>query len=250
MSELNERTARPAKSGKPGRGMAALFYGFFWVVLLLPKLRRQRRRPEWRRVQFLTAGVALIVITLAISFSKLWLAAAGCLLLVLSIAVRRLRDPDHERKLQARYGAAYLLNGGKLISGRLPHDQALPVNEPLYLLLRDEELLFVPVQTGELAGTLPLSLICDIRVGGEHYIPVYVSEAKDPPVREERVNQNQTTVTELVLDSGEVITLAYTGAFHKHLAETAAHAVYSVRNLMRSDGVGGQSPEVFHVIGR
>ncbi|HUG81128.1 MAG TPA: hypothetical protein VML01_05665, partial [Bryobacterales bacterium] len=113
-----------------------------------------------------------------------------------------------------------------------------------------EELLFVPVETGELAGTLPISRIGDIRVGGEHYVPVYVSEAKDPPVREERVNQNQTTLTELVLDNGEVVKLAYTGAFHKHLAETAAHAIYSVRKLMRADGVGGQSPEVFHIIGR
>jgi hypothetical protein len=249
LSELSENTARPEKPA-PGKGTAALLRGFFWAVLLLPKLRRQRRRPEWRRVQFAAAGVALIVIACGAGFSKPWLMVPGCLLLLFSIAVRRLRDPDHERKLQARYGASYLLNGGKLIAGRLPRDQALAVSEPLYLLLRDEELLFVPVGTEELAATLPISRIGDIRVGGEHYVPVYVSEAKDPPVREERVNQNQTTVTELVLDDGEVVKLAYTGAFHKHLAETAAHAIYSVRNLMRADGVGGQSPEVFHIVGR
>ena len=230
-----------------GRVSGALLYGFFWVLLLLPRLRKQRRRREWRRVQFAAAGVALAAIGLGIALSEVWPAAAGCVLLVFSVAVRRLRDPDHERKLQARYGATYLLNGGKLIAGRLPNDQAVPVNEPLYLLLRDEEVLFVPVETGELAATLAVSRIDDILVGGERYVPVYVSEAKDPPVREERVDQSATTTTELVLEGGDVIELAYTGAFHKHLAETAAHAIYSVRKLLSADGVGGQSPEVFHI---
>jgi hypothetical protein len=227
-----------------------LLYGFFWVLLLLPRLRKQRRRREWRRVQFTAAGMALAVIALGVTYSKLWATMAGCLLLLLSVIVGRLRDPDHERKLQARHGARYLLNGGKLIAGRLPDGQTVPVNEPHYLLLRDEEVLFVPVKTGELAATLAVSRIDDIRVGGERYVPVYVSEAKDPPVREERVDPSERSITALVLTDGQVIELAYTGAFHKHLAETAAHAIYSIRKLLSADGVGGQSPEVFHVIGR
>lgn len=247
MTKLEQDTMRPAN---PGKGTGAILYGIFWVILLLPRLQRRRRRPEWRRIQFAAAGVALAVIAVGAALSKLWLIIPGCVLLLLSVAIRRLRDPERERNIQARYGARYFLNGGKLIQGRLPDGQEVPAGEPLYLLLTDQELLFVPVKTGELAATISVCRIDDVRVNGEHYVPVYVSEAKDPPVRDEHVDQSATTTTELLFDNGKMIKLAYSGAFHKHLAETAAHAIYSVKKLVSAESVSGESPEVFHVVGR
>lgn len=181
------------------------------------------------------------------SFSKLWLVIPGSVLVLLALLVRGVRDPEHERKLQARYQSNYLLNGGKLTAGRFPE---VPTGEPLYILLKDQELLFVPADGVDVAGVLAVPEIEDIRVHGKPYIPVYVSEAKDPPVRETRVDQTATAPMELFLKDGRALRFEYTGAFHTHLAETAAHAIHSVKRLGGPDGVGSQSPEVFHVIGR
>ena len=181
------------------------------------------------------------------TISKLWLAIPGSLLVLLALLVRGVRDPEHERKLQARYQSDYFLNGGKLTAGRFP---GIPTGEPLYILLKDQVLLFVPADGVDVAGVLAVPEIEDIRVHGKPYVPVYVSEAKDPPVRETHVDQTATAPMELFLKDGRVLRFEYTGAFHTHLAETAAHAIYSVKRLGGSDRVGGQSPEVFHVIGR
>ena len=101
-----------------------------------------------------------------------------------------------------------------------------------------------------MAATVSVCRIDDVRVNGESYVPVYVSEAKDPPVRDEHVDQSATTTTELLFADGRMIELAYSGAFHKHLAETSAHAIYSVKKLAGAESVSGESPEVFHVVGR
>ncbi|MDE0164597.1 MAG: hypothetical protein OXL36_05830 [Bryobacterales bacterium] len=239
-----KRSHRPAR---PSKWIESFLYAFFWVILLLPTIRRRRRRPDWWRVRLLAAGLGLAVATLGMTFSKLWLVIPGSVLVLLALLVRGVRDPEHERKLQARYKSDYLLNGGKLTSGRFPR---VPTGQPLYILLKDQELLFVPADGVEVAGVLAVSEIEDIRVHGKPYVPVYVSEAKDPPVRETHVDQTATAPMELFLKDGRVLRFEYTGAFHTHLAETAAHAIYSVKRLGGPDGVGGQTPEVFHVIGR
>lgn len=239
-----KRSHRPARTSK---WIESFLYAFFWIILLLPTVRRRRRRPDWWRVRLLAAGLGLAAAALGMSFSKLWLVIPGSVLVLLALLVRGVRDPEHERKLQARYKSDYLLNGGKLTAGRFP---GVPTGEPLYMLLKDQELLFVPADGVDLAGVLAVPEIEDIRVHGKPYIPVYVSEAKDPPVRETHVDQTATAPMELFLKDGRVLRFEYTGAFHTHLAETAAHAIHSVKRLGGSDGVGSQSPEVFHVIGR
>jgi hypothetical protein len=159
--------------------------------------------------------------------------------------------------LQARHQADYFLNGGEFVSGRWPNGNSVPggnsVSEGmrLYLLLRGRELLAVPVKgDGGVVASLGVDSVREILVAGERYQPVYVSEAKDPPRREEHVDRSAKTALDLVLRDGERLRFNYTGAFSKHLAETAAHGIYSVRRLGRADGVGGESPEIFHIVGR
>jgi len=131
----------------------------------------------------------------------------------------------------------------------VPGSPPLQAETPLYLLLKGLQLLLVPVEgSGDIHAVVELSQVAEIRVDGDSYLPIYLSEAKDPPVREERSGQSKTSVLELVTVTGDSMEFRYTGAFSKHLAETAAHAIYSVRKL--ADGVAGQSPEVFHIVGR
>jgi hypothetical protein len=85
-----------------------------------------------------------------------------------------------------------------------------------------------------------------IEVGGELYVPTYVSEAKDPPVREKAVDRKAATEMTLALADGARLGFRYRGAFHKHLAETAAHGIYSVRAGLRS----GVPAPALHVINR
>ena len=190
--------------------------------------------------------------------AKLWLAIAGGIAVLVALAVRRAKDPDHERKLQARHKADYLLNGGVLVHGSLPG--SLPGTPPgsisldrrqrLYLLIRGPELLVVPVAgPGDVESTIDITRIADIRVAGQTYRPIYVSEAKDPPVRETSVLTGRTTELELSLESGRTLRFEYQGAFSKHLAETAAHAVYSVRNLIRQEAESGDSQALFQIVG-
>lgn len=228
-----------------------LLYAVFWVLLLVPLVRRWRRREGWKwiRLGIALAGSALLAAGFA--GSEAWLAIAGGGLLLASLLLAPAPDPDQERKLQSRHGADYLLNGGRWISGELPTGKPPPKETALYLLLKGRELLAVPQKgDGQVLAALKLDDIQEILVAGETYFPVYVSEAKDPPVREERVDQSAVTLMELVLKPGGVLRFEYAGAFSKHLAATAAHAIYSARKLGASDGVRGQTPEVFHIVGR
>jgi hypothetical protein len=123
------------------------------------------------------------------------------------------------------------------------------------LLLRGELLLAVPVEgsgevNGQVSGAIRIASIDQILVGGASYLPVYISEAKDPPVREQSVDRKSKTVMAILMAGGESVEFEYEGAFSKHLAETAAHAIYSVRKLGAAHGVAGQSPEIFHIVGR
>ena len=238
------------------RWAGLLLYAFFWVVLVIPQVRRWRRGPEWNRVR---AGLALLgllaaaggFILRALEWPVLswWLLAGGAVLAIAAVALTSTDDPEKERKLQLQHSADYFLNGGRLATGGSPGSPPLKPGTPLYLLIKGPQLLVVPAEgVGDVHSIVELSEVAEIRVDGDAYLPIYLSEAKDPPVREARVDQGKTSVLELVTAAGGSMQFQYTGAFCKHLAETAAHAIYSVRQL--ADGVGGKSPEVFHIVGR
>ena len=179
----------------------------------------------------------------------LWLGVAGGLVVLTALAVTRARDPDHERKLQARHGADYLLNGGVLASGSLPGLRPLGLKQRLYFLIRGAELLVVPAEgPGDVVSTIDIRQVAEILVAGEPYRPIYVSEAKDPPVRETSVMTGNKTELQLTLERGQTMCFQYQGAFSKHLAETAAHAIYSVRGLVR-EAESGESQALFQIVG-
>ena len=227
---LHERptkeTLRPF--GVP-KWLGVLLYALFWVILLLPRVRRLWRGPHWNRVRAVAglAGTGLIVG--AWLAAKLWLGAAGAIVVLASLAVTRGQDPDHQRKLQARHGADYLLNGGVLVSGSLPGplpgSGALGPKQQLYFLIRGAELLVVPAEgPGDIVSAIDIRQVVEILVAGEPYLPIYVSEAKDPPVRETSVMTGNKAELQLAVEHHQTLCFRYQGAFSKHLAETAAHA--------------------------
>ena len=246
---LRERPSKdPLRPFGVPKWIGVLLYALFWFLLLVPLVRRWRRREDWNRVR-LTIGLgALGLLAWGVSASYWWVAAVAAAALLSAAALGPAYDPERERKLQRLHQADYLLNGGALVAANLPGDP-LPRGTGLYLLLRGDELLVVPRERPEgVHSVIPIRQIERILVNGETYRPVYVSEAKDPPVREDSVDQAAISTLELGLEGGNRLRVEYVGAFGKHLAETAAHAVHSVRRL--ANGVAGQSPEVFHVIGR
>jgi hypothetical protein len=235
------------------RWIRLLLYPVFSVLLWIPTVRRLRRDPRrWNLIRCAIAAVSVVAGVLAAWSGSWWLAALGFTGLVTALLAAPSPDPDRERDLQRRLQADYLLNGGRLASswpGAL--DGQVDAGTLLYLLLRGETILAVPVEgDGGVGGSIQVATVEQILVGGESYRPVYISEAKDPPVRERLVDKKAKTVMALVMAGGQRIELEYEGAFSKHLAETAAHAIYSVRNLGAAHGVAGQSPEIFHIVGR
>jgi len=249
---LQERPSKDAfrPFGLP-RPIGFLLYAFFWVVLLVPFIRRLRRRPSWNRIRWIAFAAGLLPFAAAWALPQTLLAVCGGILAIGALLLPPATDPDRERKLQTRHGADYFLNGGEFVAGRWPGETTVPLGTRLYLLLRGRELLAVPLNgEGDVQASLSIDMVRQVLVAGENYIPVYVSEAKDPPRREKQVDRSAKTAMELVLANGEKLRFEHTGAFSKHLAETAAHAIYSVWRLGGTDGVGGQSPEIFHVIGR
>jgi hypothetical protein len=235
------------------RSIRLLLYPVFSLLLLIPAVRRLRREPRrWNGIRFIAAMACLAAASLGIWWGAWWLAAMGGLGLAGSLLLRPAPDPDRERELQRHHRADYLLNGGRLCS---PWPAALdgqPVGAAkLYLLLRGQEILLVPMEEAPaIRATIRAAEIEDILVGSERYRPVYISEAKDPPVREQAVDKKAKTVMTLVLAGGGKLQFEYEGAFSKHLAESAAHAIYSVRKLGAAHGVSGESPEIFHIVGR
>ena len=242
----NEDPLRPF--GLP-KWLGLLLYAFFRVVLIVPQVRRWRRAVHWNRVRLGAGAVGLSFLGAGWLFPSLWLLLAGGLLAMAALVLAPAKDPDRERKLQAAHGADYLLNGGILVHGSLPGAKPLEPRQQLYLLLRGPELLIVPVEgSGDVHSVIDVRSIVDVRVAGEGYVPIYVSEAKDPPVRETAVDSDRVTDIELVFESSDTLRFAYKGAFSKHLAETAAHAIYSVRNLARQEAEGGTGKTAFQIV--
>ena len=209
-------------------------YALFSFLLLIPLVRRWRRAPRWQAVRIMAAGLGLAGLAAVWIVNAPWWAWAAPLALVLLAAwLGPTEDPDRERKIQRRHQARYLLNGGFFAGGRLPSSEPLSAEQPLYLLIRGEHLLIAP-QPGdaEIHSALPIRRIERIEVDGERYLPIYVSEAKDPPVKETAVDRLAASTLTLTFDDGNRVEFRYVGAFHKHFAETAAHAVYSVREQL------------------
>ena len=220
------------------RWAGVLLYAAFWFLLAIPLLRRWRRRPWWNAARVGLAGAALAPFALwairGVQPALVWPIAGGAAL-AFALILGPAADPDRERKLQRRHRARYLLNGGAFSGGRLPSPEPLPDGSPLYLLIRGESLLLVPRSgPGEVHSAFDIRRITAVRVDGASYVPIYVSEAKDPPVKETSVDRDAATDLEIALDDGNTLRFRYRGAFRKHLADTAAHAIYSVRErLMR-----------------
>ncbi len=223
------------------RWLGAGLYVVFSVLLLLPLVRRLRRRAWWNVVRALlvAGGLALIL--------KGWW--AGALLIAAGAFLKRAADPDVERKLQRKHRAEYLLNGGAWAGGELPHTEPLDPRSTLYLLLRERHLLIVPARAGEVHSAADVGAISEVLVDGAIYRPIYVSEAKDPPVREASVDRSASSVLELRFADGKHWRFRYQGPFHKHLAETAAHAIHSVRETVRNPYAARAGRE-FPVLGR
>ena len=224
--ELRTRGESRASAGGFLRvSLAALFS----AILVLPGLRTLRRKRAWN---LLRAAALAIAAVLAV-FSAGWWRAVALVLALLALVLRRTADPDRERRLQRMHGAEYFLNGGEWGgTGLAGCPRGLPTGTRLHLLLRGPHLLLVPSTRGsEIYAAVRIDAIERILVDGRDYLPVYVSEAKQPPVREREVNRH--AVSDLVLEMREngPLRFLYRGAFAGHLAETAAHAIYSVRSV-------------------
>ena len=210
--------ALSSRAVRPGRSLLAYLAA---TVSLLARVRLLRRRRGWQIVRL----VLLVGAVLAALAAPGWWKAFAAVPAVLGALLRRTRDPDRERQIQRIHRAEYLLNGGewRKAEGTGPAGAA-------YLLLRDIHLMVVPrARDSDIDAAVRVDAIAAILVDGAPYRPVYVSEAKQPPVREKQVDRH--AVSDLVLDlgDGESWRFRYRGAFAKHLAETAAHAIYSVR---------------------
>ncbi len=234
----SEKPLRPF--GIP-RWLGAALYLLFSFVLLVPLVRRCRREPWWLFVRIALAAIGLLLVGGWIAGSLGAVAGAfGVISLTCAAWLGPLTDPDLERKLQRRHRADYLLNGGVLSEGQFSGSEPLRPGQSLYLLIRSPHVMVVPQRgDGDVHAAIDIRRIERIEVAGELYVPTYVSEAKDPPVREKTVDQKASTEMTLTLDDGSRIGFRYRGAFHKHLAETAAHGIYSVRAGLRS---GEQTP--------
>ncbi len=211
--------------GKLLRGALAVLFA---ATLILPKLRILRREPVWNWLR--AAALLLAVVAVSLGGSWWWRmagAAVGCF----ALALGRTQDPDRERCLQRRHGADYLLNGGVWAGGDVWHGRGgLAVGTPLYLLVRGEQLLLVSRRgAGDVGAAIQLREVSQILIDREEYVPVYVSEAKQPPVREKDVDRHSITQLALKTEQGPSYLFVFRGAFGRHLAETAAYAVFSAR---------------------
>ena len=224
--ELRTRVTAQASAGGILRvSLAALFS----AILVLPGLRALRRKRAWNLLRVAALAIAA---SLAV-FSAGWWRLVALVLALLALVLRRTADPDRERRLQRMHGAEYLLNGGEWGgTAGAAGSRGLPAGTCLHLLLRGPHLLLVPRnRRGEIHTAVRIDAIERILVDGRDYLPVYVSEAKQPPVREREVNRHAVSDLVLEMRGSEPLRFLYRGAFAGHLAETAAHAIFSVRSL-------------------
>ncbi len=205
-----------------------------WTVAVLlaalAALRRLRTLRRWRGWNWIRVAAIAVAVPVAVLEPGLPRAAAIAAAAIAAV-LRRTPDPDLERRIQRIHRADYLLNGGEWAGApRGEGADRLRTGAELYILLRGAHLLIVPKAAGgQVHAAIRVDEISRIRVDGVPYVPVYVSMAKQPPSRERDFDRH--AVSELLLDvrQGEGLRLRYRGPFAAHLAETAAHAVHSVR---------------------
>ncbi len=207
------------------RGLQAVLSPTVFVFRRARVLRRSRGW-NWIRAVLLVGGLALA------SSSAGWMRVAFLGFALLAAFLRRLPDPDWERRIQRIHGADYLLNGGEWAGGpRGEGADRLRSGTALHLLVRGSHLLLLPKgRNAPVHVALRIDEIDRIRVDGRDYGPVYVPQAKQPPSRDTEFDRHAVADLSLEPRQGEPLRFRYRGPFASHLAETAAHAVHSVRS--------------------
>jgi hypothetical protein len=231
MSEVRIRsneTGRGAKRGFTSRLAAAALAPLFALWLLVPLLRRERRRRGWKWVRIcgLMAGAAL----LAAGWKLRPLLFAGATLLLLSALLGPLADPGQLHALAERLRAKHILNGGFFAGG----EACLPVGAAVLLFLTAEELLAAAAESpGRKQWRWPLAEVKNIQIDGQDYHPRDVGFAKAPPARDQNVSRNAACLLALHLagENEHQLYFEYKGVFARHLAEVAAHTIYRCRAL-------------------
>jgi len=239
----NSEVASGPQRRRIRRLIETLFYPLFWLILLIPLLGRWRRRRSWRQARVIgwIAGAAL---SAGGGWGQHWLTlAAGVVLLALATLLAPLADPDAGRKLAESLGAWHTLTGGVYSAG----DLRLAEGTPLWLFLTPQEMIVVSaLEPGPAQTRYNLSGLREIRVDGESYQPRYVSFAKAPPRRSEKVETGARSRLALEFEP-DALQLEYQGAFARHLAEIAAHTLYDMRKLCLLNGAG--RPPQFPLLG-
>lgn len=229
--------------------LGVFLFALFWLILLIPRIRQLRRGANWNRIRLGIGLFTILSVIAGVALNSIILFWGGLALNLFALVAKPLPDPERERNIARDHQADYYLNGGTLLADLESLDGGIKHGTDVNLLVRGQELLFVPATAGSaIKHRLDIQTIGDIKVAGESYRPVFVSEAKDPPVREDVVDKAAATSMELLVGGGLTIRFLYTGAFSKHLAGTAAHTIFGVRQLARTDGVGGESPKVFNIV--
>ena len=244
----------PSRERKVGRRVVeALLYPVFGLFLLIPFVRRWRRRPGWKYVRMggWVLGAALASAGSGGPLGRFGAQWAGAALLILATLWVPLEDLEAAPRHAEKLGARHTLNGGLYAGG----DLKLPLGTPLWLFLTPEEMLVVTVKRpGDVLARYRLGGVEEILLEGESYKPRYVSFAKAPPQRGERPEHGARSQLALSFREKDgpaaALTLEYEGPFARHLAEVAAHTLYQMRMPLAANGVGRQAPEILHVIGR
>ena len=225
-----------------------LLYALFSVWLLIPAIRRARRRPDWSRFRLGGAWLGAALAAAGLVMEQPILLASGAVLLLLAAALAPAADPDALRRLADKLGARHILNGGFHAGGL-----AVETGAPLLLFVNTEEVLVASApQPQEILTRLALAALEQVLLDGEIYAPRYVSFAKAPPARSEK--DERGAACRLCLRFGpaarpSTLDIRYQGAFARHLGEVAAHTLDNARKLSAPDRIAGQPPEVLHVIG-
>ncbi len=205
----------------------AVFGPFFGLLLLIPLLRRYRRRPWWRWVRVL---VTLIGLTLLVTGQgRPGMLAPGLVLLLLAVLWGPLEDPDRMRQLARHLGASHAVNGGYYVGGTLD----LVPGTALQFFLSKEELQVVATERHNI-GPFQLAAMEAIQVDGQNCRPQNVSFAKAPPKRDEHPDHSARCHLTLRFTSPPAwVEIEYCGVFSRHLAEVAARTLHECSAVQR-----------------
>ena len=222
---------RNSESGPAGRRVwrslwAAVIAPVLMLALLIPLVRRYRRRRGWKWVQAGGWAASLVLIAAGGTAGQL----AGIALLLAATLLGPAPDPDGLRKLAEKLGARHVVNAGRFVAGSLPLEPATP----LLIFVTAEEVLLSPAWTPDrVQARYRLDSLDAIWVEGESFRPRnYISFAKDPPQRDPAVDRNAACGLVLSFSTAR-LELQYRGAFARHLAEIAAHTLYQCREAGR-----------------